>query len=74
MHAVVSQHVRVQKRASTAADGALDDAIEDFRRSRQFPDSRRISAQFPVILTPSEQVSEQARAMWESSNSGCIGI
>ncbi len=27
----------------------------------QFPAERRISHQFPVVLTPSEQVSEQAR-------------
>ncbi|BDA43045.1 probable Sn1-specific diacylglycerol lipase alpha [Coccomyxa sp. Obi] len=52
-----------EKRASTAADGTLDDAMEDFRRSRQFPDSRRISNQFPVILTPSEQVSEQVEEL-----------
>lgn len=51
----------LQRRASTAGSTAeeLERAMDDFRKSKQFPDSRRISNQYPVVLTPSEQVSEQ---------------
>lgn len=32
--------------------------------AEEFPMERRISQQFPVVLTPSEQVSEQVRARY----------
>ena len=48
----------LQRRTGSTAEG-MEHIIEDFHKNQEFPSSRRISQQFPVILTPSEQVSEQ---------------
>jgi len=46
----------LQSKASEGIDGLQS---SDFRRSGEVPITRRISEEFPVIITPSEQVSEE---------------
>ena len=46
----------MQRKASEGVDGIKP---SDFRKSGTFPQRHRISEQFPVVLTPSEQVSEE---------------
>lgn len=46
----------VQRKASKTMDGM---SPADFRKSGTFPQRHRISEQFPVVITPSEQVSEE---------------
>ena len=46
----------MQRKASEGMDGMNP---SDFRKSGTFPQRHRISEQFPVVLTPSEQVSEE---------------
>ena len=46
----------MQRKASEGTDGMNPSA---FRKSGTFPQKHRISEQFPVVLTPSEQVSEE---------------
>ena len=46
----------MQRKASEGMDGMNP---SDFRKSGTFPQKHRISEQFPVVLTPSEQVSEE---------------
>ena len=46
----------MQRKASEGTDGMNP---SDFRKSGTFPQRHRISEQFPVVLTPSEQVSEE---------------
>ena len=48
----------MQRKASESLDGLRP---SDFRKSGHFPESHRISNQFPVVITPSEQVSEEVR-------------
>ena len=46
----------MQRKASEGMDGMNS---SDFRKSGTFPQRHRISEQFPIVLTPSEQVSEE---------------
>ena len=46
----------LQRKASAKLEGLHP---SDFMRCEQFPTSRRISHQYPVVITPSEQVSEE---------------
>ena len=46
----------LQRRASEKLEGLQP---SDFRKSGQFPTHHRISHQYPVVITPSEQVSEE---------------
>ena len=46
----------LQRKASETMDGMTP---ADFRKSGTFPQRHRISEQFPVVITPSEQVSEE---------------
>ena len=46
----------MQRKASESMDGMNP---SDFRKSGTFPQRHRISEQFPIIITPSEQVSEE---------------
>ena len=48
----------MQRKASESMEGGM--APSDFRKSGTFPQKHRISEQFPVVITPSEQVSEEA--------------
>ena len=50
-------------RAQKEALGSHNVVEGDPETAEEFPMTRRISQQFPVILTPSEQVSEQARGL-----------